>query len=366
MGQDKQNIDNAIGGVDVKKPLVSVIVPCRNEKDHIEICIRSILAQEHQYGEFELIVADGMSNDGTRQLLKRLGEKDARLRVIDNPGQVVATGLNSAIREAKGEIIIRMDAHTEYSQHYITQCLAVLQETGADNVGGPARTKSTDYMQSAICAAYHSPFSAGGARFHNVEYEGYVDTVPYGCWPREVFDRIGLFDEELVRNQDDEFNLRLTRMGGKIWQSPRIRSWYKPRGSLCALFRQYAQYGYWKVRVIQKHKLPASGRHLIPGCFALSLILLPLASVFWLPAAWLFLGVLGIYFLCGSIASCFTAAANGWHFLPVLPIVFAVYHLGYGYGFLRGIWDFIIFKRGAARTYTKLSRRTTGGKSDDL
>src|SRR4029453_11974231 len=132
-----------------------------------------------------------------------------------------------------------------------------LRETDADNVGGPAHTKGIGYLQSAICAAYHSPFAVGGARFHQVDYEGDVDTVTYGCWPRKVFDQIGFFDEEFIRNQDDEFNLRLTRMGGKLWQSPRIKSWYRPRNSLRSLFRQYMQYGYWKVRVIQKHKIPA-------------------------------------------------------------------------------------------------------------
>src|SRR5262249_53760198 len=157
----------------------------------------------------------------------------------------------AAIRAAQGSIIIRMDVHTEYASDYIRQCLAVLQETGADNVGGPWVAKGNGLVSSAIAAAFQSPFAVGGARGHDFHYEGAIDTVYLGCWPREVFDRIGLFDEEFVRNQDDEFNLRLARAGGKIWQSPRIKSWYRPRGSLKALWRQYVQYGYWKVRVIQ-------------------------------------------------------------------------------------------------------------------
>ena len=238
-------------------PAVSIIIPCRNEKDYIEACMRSILAQEPSPGGFEIIVADGMSNDGTRDVLKRLVGEDPRLRIIDNHDRIVSAGLNAAIRAAQGKVIIRMDAHTEYASDYIRQCLAVLQETGADNVGGPWVAKGKGFVSQAIMAAFQSPFAAGGARGHDPVYVGVVDTVYLGCWPREVFDRIGLFDEELIRNQDDEFNLRLLRAGGKIWQSPQVRSWYRPRESLRSLFRQYMQYGYWKVRVIQKHRMPA-------------------------------------------------------------------------------------------------------------
>lgn len=339
-----------------KRPTVSVVIPCRNEIAHIEACLRSILMQDPPMGGFEVIVADGMSDDGTRDILERLAKEDTRLHIIDNPGRIVPTGLNAAIQAARGSIIVRMDAHTEYAPDYIRQCVAVLQETGADNVGGPTRTKGTGYVQSAICAVYHSPFAVGGARFHNVEYEGYVDTVQYGCWRREVFDRIGLFDEELVRNQDDEFNLRLTRAGGKIWQSPRIKSWYRPRESLTALWRQYAQYGYWKVRVIQKHYLPASVRHLVPGGFVCAVMTLPPVSLVWPPAIWGWLGLIGVYGACTLVASVLTAARAGWRLLPLLPIVFACYHFAYGYGFLRGVVDFVILRRGPRRSYTELTR----------
>jgi succinoglycan biosynthesis protein ExoA len=331
-------------------PTVSIIVPCRNEKDHIHACLRSILAQAWPPDDLEIIVADGMSDDGTRDILKQFAEEDSRLRVIDNPAQIVSTGLNAAIRVARGAVIIRMDAHTEYAADYIRQCVAVLRETGADNVGGPARTKHRGYVQSAICAAYHSPFAVGGVRFHQVAYEGFVDTVPYGCWPRTLFDQIGLFDEELIRNQDDELNLRLTRMGGKIWQSPRIQSWYTPRRSLRSLFRQYMQYGYWKIRVIQKHRLPASVRHLVPGFFVLALMGLPFIALWWPVAAWAWLGLVGVYSVCTSAVSLRVAARQQWHLLPLLPLVVACYHVSYGYGCLRGVWDFVILQRGSQST----------------
>jgi hypothetical protein len=212
--------------------------------------------------------------------------------------------------------------------------------------------------------AFQSQFCTGAARGHDFTYEGYVDTVYLGCWPRDVFNRIGLFDEELVRNQDDEFNLRLYRAGGKIWQSPRIKSWYTPRGSLAALFRQYVQYGYWKVRVIQKHKMPASLRHVVPGCFMFLLGALPLLSLLWFPARWIWLGLVGMYVACNIMVSVLTAARQGWKVFPLLPFVFACYHFAYGYGFLRGLWDFIFFRHGPSCRYTELTR-TSGDRSSN-
>ena len=196
----------------------------------------------------------------------------------------------------------------------------------------------------------------GTARGHNAGYEGPVDTVYLGCWPRAVFNRVGLFDEELVRNQDDEFNLRLTRAGGKMWQSPRVRSWYQPRGSLASLFRQYMQYGYWKVRVIRKHRLPASPRHLVPGLFVAALVLLALAAPFWRPALWAWLALAGAYLAGVAAASVLTARRAGLDLLPVLPAVFGCYHFGYGLGFLRGMAD-AAFRKGSLRSgFTSLTR----------
>ena len=225
---------------------ISIIVPCRNEADHVERAVQSILQQQVDPG-LEVILADGRSDDGTREILNRLANQDSRLRIVDNPRQIVSAGLNAAIQAAKGQVIIRMDAHANYAPDYVRQCVLVLNETGADNVGGPWIAQGEGYIGRAIAAAFQSSFAVGGARSHSPLYEGEVDSVYLGCWRREVFDRIGLFDEDLVRNQDDEFNLRLVRSGGRIWQSPRIRSWYRPRNSLRNLFRQYAQYGYWKV-----------------------------------------------------------------------------------------------------------------------
>ena len=337
--------------------MISIVLACRNEEKHIAGCVRSILGQARVPDEMELIVADGMSDDRTREVLSEIAATDPRVRVVDNPGRIAATGLNAAIRAARGQIILRMDAHTEYAPDYVRRCVEVLEETGADNVGGPARTRATTYMQGAIAAAYNSPYSVGGARFHDVDYEGWLDTVTYGCWRREIFDRIGLFDEELVRNQDDEFNLRTVRAGGRIWQSPSIRSWYSPRGSLRALFAQYRQYGYWKVRVIQKHRLPASIRHLVPGAFVLALGGLGLAAPFSRVAAVGLRTILGAYGAVLLAASLLTARRAGWRYLAVLPAVFACYHVSYGIGFMRGILDWVVLRRSPGASFIALTRR---------
>jgi len=336
---------------------VSIVLPCRNERGHIESCLAGVLAQDLQE-PFEVLVADGMSTDGTRDCVSRLAQFDPRVRLIDNPGQITPMALNAAIVAAQGKIIIRMDAHTDYATDYARQCVAVLRETGADNVGGPALTHAEGYVQRAISAAFHSPFSVGGARFHNVNYEGEVDTVVYGCWYKETLERIGMFDPELVRNQDDELNLRLRRAGGTLWQSLRIKSFYSPRGSLKSLFRQYQQYGYWKVRVIQKHKLPASPRHLVPVVFVLGLLAGWLPGLVWTPWLALYAGGLAVYALLGLLMSARSAATYGLDLLPILPTVFFTFHAAYGWGFLRGLVDWFVLKRRPSAAMTTLTRAT--------
>jgi succinoglycan biosynthesis protein ExoA len=338
------------------KPLVSIVLPCRNEQGYIQACLESALKQDPLEGGIEILVADGISTDGTREYLQQMARQHPEIRVLDNPGRIVSTGLNAAIQAARGEVIVRMDAHTVYAPDYVRQCLEVLNETGADNVGGPMQTTATTFMERAIQAVFHSAIAVGGARSHQADYEGHVDTVIYGCWRKDVFRKIGCFDEDLVRNQDDEFNLRLTRSGGKIYQSPRIRSWYHVRGSLQAVFRQYMQYGYWKTLVIRKHRMPASFRHLVPGSFVASLCLLMVLGLFWSPALWGGIGLALSYCAAGLILSLFVAARTQWVLLPVLPIVVGCFHLAYGYGFLRGVLDLVLLQNAPGTQFVQLTR----------
>lgn len=331
---------------------LSVIVPCRNEIRHIYGFMRALLAQRLPPGaDWEVLIADGVSSDGTRAVLDRYAARHAFITVLDNPRGIVSTGLNEAIRRARGEVIARMDVHAAYAPDYLAECLAVLRETGADNVGGAARTlPGGSYVQSAVALAYHSPFGSGGARFHDVGHEGRVDTVPFGCWRRPTLIELGLFDEALVRNQDDELNLRLARRGGVIWQSPRIRCWYKPRATLRGLWSQYAQYGYWKPYVIRKHRLPASMRHLVPAGFVGSVIVLAALAPLSQAARWLLAAVAALYGAASLAATARACRGGNARFAPVLPVVFAACHFAYGLGFLRGLWRVV---------RTRLQRRTT-------
>jgi glycosyltransferase involved in cell wall biosynthesis len=364
------------------RPEVSIILPCRNERKHIEACLRDILAQEPlpDGGMCEVLVADGMSEDGTREIISRVAQSDPRVRLIDNPGRIVSSGLNAAISIARGAIVIRMDAHTEYAPDYVRECVAVLRESHADNVGGPWRARGVNRIERAIAAAFQSSFSSGGARAHDVDYEGELDTVYLGCWHRETLLAIGLFDEGLVRNQDDELNyrlvsadkmpfdetmvrteddelnLRISHQGGRVWQSPRIRSWYRPRSSLATLFWQQLQYGYWKVRVIQKHKRPASIRHLVPGGFVAVLFSFGAIGLIWHPAWWAAGALLLAYLFANFAASVHCAVKNELVLLPILPAVFGAYHFGYGIGFLCGILDFGIRHKGSGAAFTSLTR----------
>jgi glycosyltransferase involved in cell wall biosynthesis len=327
-------------------PQVSVVCACRNEARDIDAFLTSLLGQTANGISWEVIIADGMSEDGTRGLLRYYVQKHSHLRMIDNPGRIVATGLNAAIRQARGDIIIRMDAHTEYAADYIQQCVEVLNETGADNVGGVPRVRRDDFRMRLFGAAYHSAFACGGARSHDAEYEGYVDSVFYGCWRKTTLEHLGMFDERFVRNQDDELNLRLIRAGGKIWQSSKIVSWYRPRRTVKSLFSQYFQYGYWKVAVIRKHRMPAHWRHLVPGAFTAAHALFIAAIVAtaalqsynltaMLLMAWL--ALLSLYAIVSITAAVSEARRAGWAIGILLPSLFAVYHISYGMGFLAGL-----------------------------
>ncbi|TAK56269.1 MAG: glycosyltransferase family 2 protein [Gammaproteobacteria bacterium] len=347
--------DAAAGG---SEPFVSVIAPCRREVRFVEAFVRSLQQQSYRCDRLEFLVADGMSDDGTREVLDRMALSDARLVVIDNPRRYVSAGLNLAIQRAKGDIVVRMDVHTVYAQDYVSRCVEALQSTGMGCVGGPWRAVGHGYWERAIAAGFRSPFGSGGARSHLEGYEGEVDSVYLGCWHRQRLIEYGMFDEDLVRNQDDELCLRIRRQGGHIWQSPKIRSEYRPRGSMLALGRQYYQYGYWKVRVIKKHGQAAAVRHFVPAAaIAIGAILaglsvaVPVAStvLMWLAAA---------YAACVAGSSAVSCAADGdWALLPALPLVFATYHLGYGTGCWRGIIDFVLLAKTAPADHaTRLSR----------
>ena len=327
-------------------PQVSIIAACRNEIKCIRRFLDSLLAQDMTGIRWEALISDGMSDDGTRDILEEYSAQCPQLRVLTNPARIASVGLNTAIRTARGGIIIRMDAHSWYAATYCRLCLETLQRTGADFVGGPVLAKAEGVWARSVTAAFHSRFATGGAsRFRELDYEGWVSTLPYGAWRRATLERIGLFDETLVRNQDDELNIRLLRSGGKIWQSPAIASWYSPRSSLSKLFRQYFQYGFWQVPVLWKHKTMSSWRKLVPAAFVLAnavalggILATTLGPSSWLaPAVSLWLALIASYIVVCLIASVLAASRHGWMALPFLPMIFCIYHFSFGLGFVVGL-----------------------------
>jgi glycosyltransferase involved in cell wall biosynthesis len=316
---------------------VTIIMPIRNEAAFIERSLGAVLAQDYPQACLEVLVVDGMSDDGTRDVVCELAREHGHVRMLDNPRRIVPTALNRALRQARGEVIVRVDGHCEIAPDYVRRCVQALQETGADCVGGALETVGQADVARGIALAQSSPFGVGGVAFRTGSEEGrYVDTLAFGAYRREVFERIGHFDEELVRNQDDEFNCRLTQAGGQIWLDPAIRSVYYSRAGLRGLWRQYFQYGLYKVRLMQKRGAVPARRHLVPGAFVLSLLGSLLLSLVTGRRRWS-LAVAGPY-VAANVAAGAWAARGRPRLLPVLPLAFATLHLAYGLGFLAGCW----------------------------
>jgi glycosyltransferase involved in cell wall biosynthesis len=337
-------------------PRVSIVVPCRNEAGHIDAFVRSALAQQLTGGNtLEVVVADGASDDGTRQRLAALAAGEPRLVVIDNPQRITSAALNRAVAAARGDVVVRMDVHTDYAPDYVAQCLRALAETGAACVGGAWVPAGQGWPQAAIALAFQSRFGSGGAASRRADFTGEVDTVYLGAWRRDELLRLGGFDEALVRNQDDELALRIRRGGGRVWQSATIRSRYTPRASFAALFRQFWQYGYWKVPVIRKHRLPASPRHLVPFAFVATLGLLAAAGLAWRPA-WAAMGVVAVLYAAAALANARALAAGSWRDTAGIAWAFACMHAGYGLGFGRGLLDFTLLRRAPGDAATRLTR----------
>jgi succinoglycan biosynthesis protein ExoA len=320
-------------------PAVSVIVPCRNEKDHIEACLRSILAQEATLHGFEVIVSDGMSDDGTREILQQLAAEDPRLRVINNPGQITPCGMNAGIRHARGQYIAIMGAHTEYAPEYLRRCLEFLDEhPEVCCSGGPILTQGKSIFGRGVAAAMSHPVGVGNAKHRFPDYEGYAEGACYPMFRRETFYKVGFYDESLVRNQDDEFNYRVACNGGRIFISPRARCSYHVREHPLQLFWQYFQYGYWRVAVLRKHRLPASIRQLAPSTL-LFLMLILLVVGLWLPGWWRLIAAV----LPTAYASILVGAAAGVAIKQGLlvgfmfPFAAAIMHIAYAAGFFWGL-----------------------------
>jgi len=325
-------------------PFVSVLMPVRNEGSFIRRSIGAVLAQDYPHDRMEVIIADGLSNDGTRNLIEALRLQNPNVRLIDNPGKIVSTGLNAALRVANGEIIIRVDGHCEIAVDYVRRCVSHLAKADIEAVGGPLETLGETYTAEAIAAAMSSTFGVGGSAFRiGAKDARFVDTVAFPGYRRDTIQRAGPYDEELVRNQDDEYNYRVRKLGGQILLSPDIQSRYYSRSSFFKLWKQYFQYGYWKVRVMQKHPRQMQPRQFVPALFILALVVLLITGPigpFWFVNQLVFGTALLAYVVLSFAASVSAARKTGWRLLPLLPIAFTIIHFAYGSGFLVGLARF--------------------------
>jgi glycosyltransferase involved in cell wall biosynthesis len=322
-------------------PFVSVIMPVRNEAAYIERSLGSVLAQDYPADRMEILVVDGLSDDGTREAVLAYQEVHPHIQLLDNPARIVPPGLNLGIRRARGEIVVRVDGHCEIAPDYVSRCVQHLCEDEVDAVGGPIETIGETAEAEAIALAMSSWFGVGGSAFRTIDDRAMlVETVAFPAYRRETLQRLGPFDEELVRNQDDEYNYRLIKAGGKILLSPDIRSRYYSRSSLSKLWRQYYQYGFWKVRVMQKHPRQMRWRQFVPAAFVAGLAGSLLAGVFWRPFRLVAALIVVLYALANSAASFSVAARRGRPHAGRLLLIHPIMHVSYGLGFLAGLVHF--------------------------
>jgi succinoglycan biosynthesis protein ExoA len=336
--------DKAHQLVHTNDPVVSVIMPIRNEEAMIYSSLRSVLSQDYPGEKIEVIIVDGMSTDATRRIVLQLARADHRIHLIENENRTMATGFNKGLSIAKGNVIIMLGGHTELSSNYVRACCITLQNGLADCVGGTVNTVCDDREVSsvAIRLGLSCRFGLGGPAFRSRCTEPkYVDTVAFGAYTREIISRVGALDEDLVRNQDDEFNYRIRKLGGRILLIPEASCSYVPRSSLRLLWRQYYQYGLWKVRVLQKCPRQMRARHFVPGLFVVALLSSAVAVPFLHSAATVFVSLFCLYAISNVLASvAVTHNAGRYDVFPSVPLVFMTLHFAYGIGFLAGVFRF--------------------------
>lgn len=322
-------------------PELSIIIPCRNEKDYIKNCLDSLLAQDYPRDKMEILVIDGMSEDGTLDILKDYTKKNL-IKVFENSKKFTPSALNIGIKNSNGSIIMRIDAHASYNKNYVSGCIKYLKKYNVDNVGGVVHAVpvTNSIFAQVIAQVYSHPFGAGYSFFRIGAIEPKLtDTVFGGCYKKEVFKKVGLFNENLIRSQDLEFNIRLKNAGGKILLIPNIISYYHPKATLAEFLRHNFIDGKWAILPLKFIKTPFKLRHYIPLIFVLSLLGTGLLGIFFPIFFWLFLFIFGSYFLAAIYFSVkISTKEKDLRYLFLMPIVFAIRHFGYGIGEIFGVF----------------------------
>lgn len=339
--------DSSSNVADAALPTVSIVMPIRNEAGVILKSVTSVLGQEYPAELMQILVVDGMSEDGTRDILLKMnqqrqleGHSFPEILVLDNPRCIAPTAMNVGIQKATGEIIVRVDGHAILEPTYIRQCVDWLQKTGVECVGGAVTSVGSTYVGKAIAAAMSSRFGVGGSGFRTADGESQTrltDTVPFGAFKREVFSRVGLFNETMVRHQDYEFNYRLRKAGGRILLLPFLRVEYHVRSQLRSLWKQYWQYGIWKGRFIRTYPDSLKFRHLVPALFVFILLLSAVIGLVFPSLLWCLGTVLGAYALFLILAIVNLSRNGNLKFVPLLPIVLVCLHVSYGLGIWIGL-----------------------------
>lgn len=331
---------------------ISIIIPCRNERKFIQSIIKNIVEQDIDKDQLEIFFIDGNSTDGTKEIIDDFSKKYDFIKIIDNPQKTVPFALNLGIENSTGEILIRLDAHAIYPNDYISKLVYYLNKLNADNVGGAVITIPSNPTKTAksIAIALSSPFGVGNSYFRTdlLTHKEFVqvDTVPFGCYKKEVFERIGSFDIDLIRNQDNEFNERLIKNGGKIYLIPSIKIQYFARESYQKLFKMFYQYGYFGPLVDIKLKKPTRLRRYIPTLFVLSLIMLIFSGFLHVFFVYLLIIELGVYLLFSILFSIYESKKVKQFFLfPFISTAYFVSHISYGIGYIVGFIDFNIFRK---------------------
>jgi GT2 family glycosyltransferase len=337
--------DSSAPAGDAPLPFVTIAVPVRDEAATLGPCLEAIRAQDYPPERVQILVVDGASRDGSRAVAARVAAGDPRITILDNPSGRVAAALNLALDAALGEFLVRIDAHALVAADYVRRSIDLLRRTGADNVGGPMAPRGDSPLGEAIARAMRSRFGVGPARFRYARRVEEVDTVYLGAYPKALFERVGRFNEELVRNQDYEMNYRIRKAGGRILVDPAIRSTYRVRPDLPSLWRQFWSYGYWKPQMLRRHPRSLRARQLaapaLVGAMVLGLAAAVAAALTASPAPVALALAMAATVAAYVLASCATALVHGfrgaWTAAPRLPAVFATMHLAWGAGFWLGL-----------------------------
>ena len=311
-----------------------------NEGRYIAACLQSVLSGTYPHDCYEIIVADGRSTDDSRQIVSAIAAEHANVRIIDNPGRTVPRGMNLGLMVARGDYIVRMDGHSEYPPDYIHNCITELERTGADNVGGCWITEagSPTVMGKAIAMLTQSPIAVGNAYYRTGSVvDRYVDTVPFGAFRRELFERIGFFREDLTRHQDYELNARIRKSGGRIYLSSRIHNRYFNSPTFSKFMRQAHLNGIWVARAWLRYPISFAPRHAAPFGFMLVLLGCAATALFWHWMIWVLAVVVALYLVAVSLASLKIALHNGFVHLLVAPVLIICYHFLYSLGTIYGL-----------------------------